>query len=439
MAMTRRSQALMLLTTFAVVMGTGAFHAAFLGHYGFLTTSRLEWELAYAVLLAVSAYATGLPDKATGITSALGQAVPAVCAAAVGISLAQLALDSPLLPRFVVGAGALLLTPAYLGLAALSLRERERSRYRERILVVGDTDEIGALTEDLLSRPVRPAQVVASVPLASVRGRGSESQPLLDLAHEYNPSVLVLNRQAAADDSVVLQAAQLHARGLKIRTLRAFYEEWMGKLPVVELERVSLMFDISELHRSRYSRVKRIVDVSLAVLGIAMLIVLLPVVLVVNALTNRGPLFFRQLRVGKGGKVFTMVKFRTCYADTEDQSWTQDDDPRLTKGGAWLRHLHIDEIPNVICILRGDMSWVGPRPEQPAYVEELAGKLQFYNVRHLVRPGLTGWAQVNYGYTSDQFGALQKLQYDFYYLRHQSLMLDLRVLGRTLRSVLPRA
>lgn len=437
--MSRRSQALMLLTTFAVVLGTGSFHAAFVGHYGFLATSRLEWELAYAGLLAISAYSVGLPDRATGIASALGQAVPAVGVAATGISVAQLALGSLLLPRFVVGTAALLLTPAYVGYAALSLREREGTRYRERVLVVGDDEEVRALSEDLLFRPMKPAQVVATVGLDQMRAHGSETQPLVEFVHNNNPSVLVLNRQAAADDSVLPQAAQLHAEGLKIRTLRAFYEEWMGKLPIVELERVSLMFDISELHRNRYSRVKRTGDILLALVGIVVMGLALPVVLLLNTLANPGPLFFRQSRIGKGGTVFTMVKFRTCFADTEDHSWTQEDDPRLTRGGRLLRRLHIDEIPNVISILRGDMSWVGPRPEQPAYVEELAGKLPFYNIRHLVRPGLTGWAQVNYGYTSDYVGALQKLQYDFYYLRHQNFMMDLRVLGRTLRSVLPGA
>ncbi|MGH9066766.1 MAG: sugar transferase, partial [Acidimicrobiales bacterium] len=181
--------------------------------------------------------------------------------------------------------------------------------------------------------------------------------------------------------------------------------------------------------------VRRVIDVILAAMGTLALAGALPIVLAVDLVANRGPLMFSQPRVGKGGQVFTMVKFRTLRPGSDDERWTCDGDPRLTRGGAWLRRLHLDELPNVLSVLRGDMTLVGPRPEQPAYVDELTGKLPFYALRHLVRPGLTGWAQVKYGYGGDEVGALEKLQYDFYYLHHQGLSLDLRVLGRTVRTV----
>ncbi len=118
--------------------------------------------------------------------------------------------------------------------------------------------------------------------------------------------------------------------------------------------------------------------------------------------------------------------------------WTADDDPRITPFGAWLRRTHLDELPQVLNILRGHLSIVGPRPEQPRYVEALEGKIPFYRLRHLVRPGLTGWAQVKYPYGANQADAIEKLQYEFYYLRHQGLALDLRIIGRTVRSVVGR-
>ena len=124
--------------------------------------------------------------------------------------------------------------------------------------------------------------------------------------------------------------------------------------------------------------------------------------------------------------------------DGSISDWTADDDPRVTRFGAWLRRTHLDELPQVVNILRGDLSIVGPRPEQPHYVEELTEKIPFYNLRHLVRPGLTGWAQVKYRYGASHADALEKLQYEFYYLRHQGLALDLRIIGRTLRSVVGR-
>jgi lipopolysaccharide/colanic/teichoic acid biosynthesis glycosyltransferase len=160
---------------------------------------------------------------------------------------------------------------------------------------------------------------------------------------------------------------------------------------------------------------------------------------IANRFGNRGPLFFRQERVGKGGKTFTLIKFRTMIPTAPGASfgaWTANDDPRVTRVGRILRASHLDELPQVVNILRGELSVVGPRPEQPHYVAELSDKLAFYGLRHLVRPGLTGWAQVKYGYAGSESDALEKLQYEFWYLHHQNLRTDTRILGRTIRSVL---
>ncbi|HEV3497996.1 MAG TPA: sugar transferase, partial [Actinomycetes bacterium] len=168
---------------------------------------------------------------------------------------------------------------------------------------------------------------------------------------------------------------------------------------------------------------------------------ILPLVWLGNRLANRGPLLYRQPRVGKGGREFEILKFRTMRAAGEGSApsvWTAEDDPRITPFGAWLRKTHLDELPQVVNILRGDLSVVGPRPEQPQYVGELETKIPFYRLRHLVRPGLTGWAQVKYPYGASEGDALEKLQYEFFYLRHQSLSLDVRITARTLRSVLGR-
>jgi lipopolysaccharide/colanic/teichoic acid biosynthesis glycosyltransferase len=143
--------------------------------------------------------------------------------------------------------------------------------------------------------------------------------------------------------------------------------------------------------------------------------------------------------VGKGGQPFTLLKFRTMEpstAPTTHGEWTAADDPRVTRFGRVLRATHLDELPQMINILRGELAVVGPRPEQPHYVDELSDKLAFYPLRHLVRPGLTGWAQVKYGYAGNESDALEKLQYEFWYLHHQSLRTDARIIGRTVRSIL---
>jgi lipopolysaccharide/colanic/teichoic acid biosynthesis glycosyltransferase len=249
---------------------------------------------------------------------------------------------------------------------------------------------------------------------------------------------VVLSRSAQSDEDVVMQAATLHEDGVRVRTLSLFYEQWLGKLPINELERVSLLFDIGELHAAGYARLKRLVDVALASVGLLALVVVTPVVVVGDLVANRGPLFFRQPRTGRNGTTFEILKFRTMRAARSGNDWTEDDDARITPFGRVLRVTHLDELPQVVNVLRGDLSVVGPRPEQPQLVEEWTDKLPFYRLRHLVRPGLTGWAQVKFHYAGTEQETLEKLQYEFFYLRRQSLGLDLRIVGRTLRAVIGR-
>ncbi|HET7721003.1 MAG TPA: sugar transferase, partial [Acidimicrobiales bacterium] len=290
-------------------------------------------------------------------------------------------------------------------------------------------------------RPERPAVLAWVLSPAEAAVETGPEQPLVEVVRATRATAVVLDRVALADQSIVAQAATLHEAGVRVRTLSLFYDEWLGKLPLAELERISLMFDIGELHRARYGRVKRILDGLGAAAGMVVLAAVIPVVWIGNLVGNRGPLLYRQTRVGKGGKEFQILKFRTMTPGGSGAAtqWTADGDPRITPFGAWLRKSHLDELPQVVNIFRGDLSVVGPRPEQPRYVDELEKKIPFYGLRHLVRPGLTGWAQVKYPYGASEGDALEKLQYEFYYLRHQGLALDLRVTGRTLRSVLGRA
>jgi lipopolysaccharide/colanic/teichoic acid biosynthesis glycosyltransferase len=264
----------------------------------------------------------------------------------------------------------------------------------------------------------------------------AKGSPLVELIRHHEASLLVLSRSAQDAERIVAQAAQLHSSGVRIRTLSKFYEDNLAKLPLNELERISLMFDISEVHPGFYPRLKRSLDIAVGAVGTLSLIVVAPVVLALNVVGNRGPLLYRQMRVGRRGQTFSIVKFRSMTPDGGPSSWTREHDERVTHIGRFLRRSHIDELPQMINILRGDLSIVGPRPEQPHYVEELSQKLPFYDLRHLVRPGLTGWAQVKYGYGGSDEDALEKLQYEFFYLRHQSLSLDVIIMVKTLRRIL---
>lgn len=436
--MRRLARPLLVVGTALVVFGLSKAHAV--GHgYDLTSSSRFTWAFAYTALLALTAYGLGLPDLTRTRRSALVAALGSTFAAAVGISLLQLLSGSALLPRFVVLGAPAALLPFYALCAAISADGRARSGQRDRIVVVAGLDESINLADELDANPERPAVIARVVAPADAVSRAPGSQPLVEAVEEVQATAVVLDRAALADDSIVAQAAALHESGVRVRTLSLFYDEWLGKLPVSELERVSLMFDIGEIHRARYGRMKRIVDVLTAAAALPVLAAVVPVVVLGNRFANRGPLFYCQARVGKQGMPFEILKFRTMRPDGAGTTeWTATDDPRITPFGAWLRRTHLDELPQVLNILQGQLSVVGPRPEQPKYVEELEGKIPFYRLRHLVRPGLTGWAQVKYDYGASDIDALEKLQYEFYYLRHQGLALDLRIIGRTVRSVLGR-
>jgi len=283
------------------------------------------------------------------------------------------------------------------------------------------------------------SQVVALVAPEDVLPSDTSDSPLLDLIREHRATLVVLNREAQSLDDVVSQAARAHSRGVRIRTLSLFYDEWLGKLPISELERIALLFDINEIHRPVYARLKRLFDVVLASFGLVLLALWIPAVWLLDQFGNRGSLFYSQPRVGKDGAQFTIHKFRTMRdSDDAPTHWTSNDDPRIGRVGRMLRQLHVDELPQVWNVLRRELSIVGPRPEQPHYVAQLTERIPFYEIRHLVRPGITGWAQVKYDYGSTELDALEKLQYEFFYLRHQSLALDMRIVGRTLRSIAGR-
>jgi lipopolysaccharide/colanic/teichoic acid biosynthesis glycosyltransferase len=418
-------------------VGLSKAHAVASG-YVWSGSPRFAWSMTFVGLLCLAAYAFGLPEQRPTRRSALLAAVLATFAAASVISLFQLFVGDALLPRFVVFGSVLVLTPWYVLCAAITHDTDARASERDRVLVVATADELESLEADLARSPERPALVVGWLtPDEAESTSVPPGRPLLTAARESRATVLVLSRVAQSNDDVVLQASTLHEEGVRIRTLSLFYEQWLGKLPIAELERVSLLFDIGEVHAAWYSRVKRLFDIALALCGAFALVLVTPIVAIGDLVANRGPLFYRQPRTGRSGATFEMLKFRTmreCPAE-DAADWTAAQDVRITPFGRLLRRSHLDELPQVFNILRGDLSVVGPRPEQPHVVAELVDKIPFYGLRHLVRPGLTGWAQVKYPYAGTEAETLEKLQYEFFYLRRQSIAFDARILVRTLREV----
>jgi exopolysaccharide biosynthesis polyprenyl glycosylphosphotransferase len=197
---------------------------------------------------------------------------------------------------------------------------------------------------------------------------------------------------------------------------------------------------VLHLYQRPYSRItKRIFDLALAAIGLAIIAPLLLVLALLVRLSGPGPIIFRQVRLGEGGKTFTILKFRTMVDAAEEDGepmWAMEQDARATRIGGFMRSARLDELPQLWNVIRGEMSLVGPRPERPEFVELLRNEIPFWTSRNLVKPGVTGWAQVRRGYTSDAGAAAEKLAYDLYYLRHRSLRIDLAIIAWTARIVL---
>jgi len=233
---------------------------------------------------------------------------------------------------------------------------------------------------------------------------------------------------------------RLKFTGIRILTLTQFYEKMLFKIPLSAIHdfwfTTSEGFDLISNHLGL--RIKRILDILWALLIIALLgpFVLLGCFLIL--ITSGLPLIYKQERVGERGTTFTIFKLRTMVknAETGGPMWSCENDHRITFIGKILRATRIDEIPQVINVLKGEMSFIGPRPERPLFVIQLENRLPYYNLRHLVKPGITGWAQINYPYGSSEEDAKQKLQYDLYYIKSYSLIMDLNILLQTIRVVL---
>ena len=236
------------------------------------------------------------------------------------------------------------------------------------------------------------------------------------------------------------QLLYLLESGVIIREYTQVYESKTQRIPVHYMSRdFYRFFPFSRSnHNKLYLIAARIFEISASVLGLCIGLVLFPLILLGNAIGNRGKLFYTQERVGKDGVVFEILKFRTMVSNAESNGavFTTTNDSRVTVFGKFLRKTRIDEFPQFINILKGDMAVIGPRPERPFFVKEIAEIMPFYETRHIIKPGLTGWAQVNYAYGATIDDSLIKLQYDLYYIKHRSIFLDLNIAFKTITTVL---
>lgn len=234
---------------------------------------------------------------------------------------------------------------------------------------------------------------------------------------------------------------RLKLKGIAVEEATSLYERVAGKIPVVNLKPSWMIFNGGfEVSRRKLLQ-KRVFSIAAALVLLVFFLPFLPLLALLIKLDSPGPVFYRQERVGKDGRIFTLYKLRSMHRDAEKQTgpvWANRADPRVTRVGRILRRLRLDEVPQLYNVLRGDMSLVGPRPERPHFVRELSALIPFYELRHSVKPGLTGWAQIHFRYANSMQDAVEKLQYDLYYIKNMSPLLDLMILFETAKTVLVR-
>lgn len=319
----------------------------------------------------------------------------------------------------------------------------------KRVLIVGTGKEARLVAQRLLSDSTRPHRVVGFYPAGHeiaggvLSGTEFDGLSIEEVAAKLEVhEVIVAVREQRGGGVPMDQLLACRIRGIPVLDLTAFYERARGEVLIDSLRSSSLVYGHGGFSQAgARAFAKRIVDI---ILSLLLLIITLPITLVTACAIcweTRGPLLYRQERVGLGGRPFLCTKFRSMCTDAEKDGvarWASANDPRLTQVGAFIRKCRIDELPQLMSVLMGDMSLVGPRPERPSFVRQLSSQIPFYDIRHSVKPGITGWAQVRFTYGASVEDARRKHQFDLYYVKHHSLWLDLLVIVETISVVLFR-
>lgn len=311
---------------------------------------------------------------------------------------------------------------------------------RERVYVLGTGERAQRLVTGLRDRSALGVEVVGWT--GDVEGeltRDSVASHLLGLARGRGVHRVIVAMPDRRGTLPVEELLDLRLAGVKVEEATSWLEKISGRIEVEHLYPSWLIFADGFRFSSIFRLVRRGANFSVAFAGSVLSLPLLPFIMLAVKMDSAGPVLYRQRRVGRGGTIFHCYKFRTMRVDAEADTgatWATDDDPRITRVGKFLRSSRLDEIPQLWCVLKGDMHFVGPRPERPEFVEWLSKEIPYYGVRHVVRPGITGWAQVQYKYGNTLQDAREKLQYDLFYIKNASLGLDLLILFQTFKIVL---
>jgi sugar transferase (PEP-CTERM system associated) len=286
-------------------------------------------------------------------------------------------------------------------------------------------DNPDKLNENIYSYPVTGP----TSQISELAEKGEIDSVVIAVIHDRNPELL----------NTIIHAKM---NGVEIYDMASLYEELTGKLPVLHLTHGWMAYTpFHGIRRGLYtSRMKKIIDICLSITGLILASPLMLITAVAIKIDTKGPVLYRQKRVGFNERIYDLIKFRSMAGDAEIHGafWAQENDSRITRIGNIIRKTRFDEIPQLWNILKGDMSLIGPRPERPEFVKKLEDEIPFYTFRHAVKPGITGWAQVNYRYGASKDDTIEKLQYDLFYIKNLSVFLDLQILFKTLRVILFR-
>ena len=353
------------------------------------------------------------------------------------------------LPRFGVGAFLVVSSVLTLFWRLLYIRFYAQSGQMRRMLIVGAGSAGHTLAEIYLTLSPPPFTLVGYID-DDPRKMGtdvlgfpviSDSVFLLDIIEKYHISDVVVAINGEIQGSTFQTILDVQEAGMEIIRMPTLYEEIAGRVPIHHLESDWVIRSFVDQARVSgfYELTKRLLDILGGLVGVIVFIILFPFLALATIIDSGFPVFYSQPRLGKGGKAFKIYKYRTMVQDAEADGEvrpTEENDPRVTRVGNFLRKSRLDELPQVLNILRGEMSIVGPRAERPELVESFQKKVPFYRARLLVKPGLSGWAQINYGYVATVSDTVVKIEYDLYYIKHRTLAMDFNIILRTVGTVL---
>jgi sugar transferase (PEP-CTERM system associated) len=310
----------------------------------------------------------------------------------------------------------------------------------ERVYVVGSGERAQRLVQGLRQNPEIGVEIASwTGKLEGAVTREAVAAHLMEVVKKQKVHRVIVAVPDRRGTTPMKELLELRMQGVKIEEATSWLEKISGKIEVESLYPSWLVFNEGFRRSAIFVLFRRMFSIVISLTGLLFALPLLPFIALAVRLDSAGPVFYTQTRVGKAGRHFKVVKFRTMRQDAESGTgaqWAANNDPRITRVGKFLRISRLDEIPQLWCVLKGDMAFVGPRPERPEFIESLSKEIRFYGVRHMVRPGVTGWAQIKYKYGSTIEDAREKLQYDLYYIKHASIGLDLLIMFQTVKIVL---